>query len=103
MECVYYVETLYCEERYAVVRVANYFIANIYLPCSGSTDGLFICEEILANVSALYDRYRACECLIAGDFNVNLDSSDPVAVCINKFLLDFPYIVAMTFFLYKSL
>jgi len=47
-----------------------------------------MCEEILANVSALYDRYRACECLIAGDFNVNLDSSDPVAVCINKLLLD---------------
>ena len=83
-----HVESLYCEERYSVVRVANYFIANIYLPCSGSTDRLFICEEILANVSALYDRYRACECLIAGDFNVNLDSSDPVAVCINKFLLD---------------
>ena len=33
-----HVETIYCEERYAVVRVANYFIANIYLPCSGSTD-----------------------------------------------------------------
>ena len=52
MECVYYVETLYCEECYAVVRVANYFIANIYFPCSGSTDRLFMCEEILANVSA---------------------------------------------------
>jgi len=48
-----------------------------------------MCEEILANVSANVMLVWPCACLIAGDFNVNLDSSDPVAVCINKFLLDF--------------
>ena len=42
----------------------------------------------MASISALRERYHKYQCVIAGDFNVNLDSSDPVARCINKFLDD---------------
>ena len=73
-----FVETTHCEERYTAVRVANCLIVNVYLPCAGSTDRLFVCEELLASMSALRERYHKYQCVIAGDFNVNLDSSDPV-------------------------
>ena len=36
--------------------------------------------------------------IIAGDFNTDLDSSDPVAMCINKFLVDFSLLRCDTIF-----
>jgi len=83
------VETIFCEERYTAIRVANYFIVNVYLPCVGSPNRLLVCEELLASISALCDRYPGYEFIIAGDFNTDLDSSDPVDVCINKFMADY--------------
>ena len=55
------VETIFCEERYAAIRVYNYFIVNVYLPCVGSPNRLLICEELLANISTLRQRYRGYE------------------------------------------
>jgi len=83
------VETIFCEERYTAIRVANYIIVNVYLPCVVSPNRLLVCEELLANISALCQRYRGYEFIIASDLNTDLDSSDPVAVCINKFLVEF--------------
>ena len=51
---------------------------------------LFDCNS--ANISALYDRYNKYQCIIAGDFNTNLDASDPVAVLIKNFLSDYSLI-----------
>ena len=33
-----------------------------------------------------YDRYRTCECVIAGDLNVDLDGSDIVAAYVSGIL-----------------
>jgi len=82
------VETIYCEERYTVVRVANYLVINVCLPCAGSADRLFLYEDLLASILAGRERYCMYECLIAGDFNTNLDKSDPVAHCVNTFITD---------------
>lgn len=71
-------ETIFCDERYSIVRVANYFIVNLYLPCVGTTDRLLICENVFENVQAWRDRYSMCDCIIAGDFNVDLDGSDTI-------------------------
>jgi len=38
-------ETIYCNERYGIVLVANYFIVTLYLPCVGTSDRLLICEN----------------------------------------------------------
>ena len=86
------VETIHCEDRFTVVRVVNYLIINVYFPCAGTANRLFVCEELLANLSALYDRYSKYQCIIAGDFNTNLDAFDPVAVLINNFLSDYSLI-----------
>jgi len=39
-----FVETIHCEERYTAARVANCLIVNVYLPCAGSSDRLFVCS-----------------------------------------------------------
>ena len=39
------VETVYCDERFVIVRVANYIVINVYLPSAGSSDRLFICDD----------------------------------------------------------
>jgi len=39
-----FVETIHCAERYTAARVANCLIVNVYLPCAGSSDRLFVCS-----------------------------------------------------------
>ena len=72
-------ETICCGERNSIVRVANYFIVNVYWPCVGTSDRLLICDDVFENILAWHERYNMCECIIAGDFNVDLDSPDPIA------------------------
>jgi len=43
-------KTITCSERYAIAKVANYIIVNIYLPCVDTLDRLFICEDILKSI-----------------------------------------------------
>ena len=79
-------ETIYCEERFAVVRIANYLIVNVYLPCVGSNDRNLIYEDVLYTVSSWRDRFADCEFILAGDFNINLDTTnDRTAAIVNNF------------------
>ena len=77
-------ETLHCDERYSVFRIANLFIANIYLPCVGTADRMSIYEEVFAEVLAWRDRFPQCECIIGGDFNVCLDKNDLFSDFVNN-------------------
>jgi len=79
-------ETVCCSERYTVIRVANYLIVNMYLPCVGAADRLLLCEDILAEIQAWRFKYNMCECIIAGDLNCNLDSGDQVAAVVSGFI-----------------
>ena len=51
-------ETICCDERYSIVRVANYFIVNVYLPCVGTSDRLLICDDMFGNILAWRERVR---------------------------------------------
>ena len=82
-----YVEKVHCEERFAIVRVANCIFVDIYLPCIGTKDRQLICEATLQDLWSWRERYPMCECLIAGDFNTDLNSSTDVAQYINDFIL----------------
>jgi len=72
-------ETIHCEERFCIARVANYFVVNVYLQCIGTPDRFLICQDLFQDIVTWYDRYRTCEFVIAGDLNVELDGSDVVA------------------------
>ena len=79
-------ETIYCEERFAIVRIANYLIANVYLPCVGSSDRNLIYEDVLYTISSWRDRFADCELILAGDFNTNLNTgNDLTAEIVNNF------------------
>ena len=79
-------ETVYMEERFVVVRVANYLFFNVYLPCVGTKDRLLICQALFDEMRLIRERYCECECLLAGDFNVDLNSNCEVAQLINSFI-----------------
>ena len=62
-----------------IIRVASLLFVNVYLPCVGTVDRILICENILDEIFEWCKSYSDCEILMAGDFNVSLDSSDDVA------------------------
>jgi len=79
---------IHCDERFVVVKVFDYLFINLYLPCSGTKDRLAICTDLFADILSWIGRYSNCKCFIGGDFNVNLDNSDPVALLANRVMND---------------
>ena len=59
------------------------------MPCCGTTDRQMICDDILSNVAECCERLSDCVLIIAGDFNVNLDTRDAVASLIRQFAFKF--------------
>ena len=49
---------------------------------------MLVCEDMLSSISVHCDDFPQCKFIMGGDFNVDLDSSDPIAICVNKFLQD---------------
>jgi len=81
-------ETICCHERYTVIKVLNYLIVNVYLPCVGSVDRLLICSDIFADIQSWCNKFDTCEVIIAGDFNCDLTVSgaDKVFDCVLGFV-----------------
>ena len=77
--------TVYCSERYVIIKVNDCIVANVYLPCVGTVDRDEICGEILAEIGSWYDHYSDCTLVIAGDFNVDLDCKSSIANSICDF------------------
>jgi len=48
-------ETVCCHERYNIIRISNYLIINVYMPCAGTADRLLICSDILADIQSWCD------------------------------------------------
>jgi exonuclease III len=81
-------QTISCADRYVIVKVRNYLIVCIYLPCIGSADRLLLCNTIFDDIWSWREQYVNCDVIIGGDFNVNLDSNDVIANFINSFSVD---------------
>ena len=79
-------EAVFSSERYSVVRVGNLLLFNVYLPCSGSTNRLLICQDVLIDIWSWRENFPGCECIIAGDLNVDLiNGNDDICRYINSF------------------
>jgi exonuclease III len=78
-------ETIYCCDRFAAIKLANYLIINVYLPCNGTTDRIIILYDILAEMQSLLDNHATSDVIIAGDFNADLDIVSSASNSINKF------------------
>ncbi len=81
-----FTETISCSDRMSIIKVCNQIIINIYLPCVGTVDRVTICDEIIVELWSWRQQFPMCECIIAGDFNANLDSNDVVSQLINDFV-----------------
>ena len=80
-------QTVHCDERFSIVKIADVVIVNVYLPCQGTQDRIMLCDDLLAQISSWCDRYSGCDLIVAGDFNCCLDSSsDPVSHRLNNFI-----------------
>ena len=71
--------TVYCSDRFVIIKVGNHILVNVYLPCVGSANRESICDNIFAEIDAWFHRYNNCNFLVAGDFNTNLDINDTVS------------------------
>ena len=80
--------TVHCDERFVIVKVLSCLFINVYLPCSGTMNRLTACVDLLADIWSWREYYSDCKCVIGGDFNTNLDSSDEVARCLTDFIND---------------
>ena len=60
---------------YKLSKKSGFFWPTLYLPCSGSSDRLSVCDELLTDIWSWHVIHSNCECIFAGDFNVNLDCS----------------------------
>ena len=51
-------QSIYCDERFVVIRFANYLIVNVYLPCSGTKERASICSSVLADITSWCENSR---------------------------------------------
>lgn len=80
--------TVFSSDRCVIVRVFNYLLVNVYLPCVGTENRRAIVEDIFYEMSVHMSNYKDCTWLLGGDFNCDLDSRDEVALIINEFACD---------------
>ena len=66
-------------ERIVIIIVGDLVIANVYLPCVGVTDRLFICDEMFNTMSSYLDTFPNFVKIIGGDFNTDLDSKNSIS------------------------
>jgi len=81
-------ECIYTTERFVVTKVGDLLLFNVYLPCVGTEDRSFICNYVLMEICAWRQKYPLWDCVIAGDFNSDLDLTCNISDMINRFLTD---------------
>jgi len=77
--------TIHCEERFIVVKIFNYLLLNVHFPCVGIPNRQQVSTAMLDDLYSYIDNYHGCSFIIAGDFNVNLDGSDVVALHVQTY------------------
>ncbi|MFM2293446.1 MAG: hypothetical protein RIS29_3259, partial [Bacteroidota bacterium] len=79
---------LHCDERYVVIKYADYIIVNVYLPCEGTTDRCLIIENILVEISLLLDANSLDHIvIIGGDFNTDLNETSQASTLVKNLMV----------------
>jgi exonuclease III len=60
-------ETLYAGDRFLVLKIYNFIIINVYMPCDGSTDRLRLYEFILNEILVWREQFSHCSYILAGE------------------------------------
>ena len=87
-ELASHVANIISTERFTVVKIANWLLFSVYLPCSGTRERLSLYTDILQEIQAVVNDHPGCEILIGDDFNSNLNHCDLFSDIINSFIFD---------------
>ena len=60
------------DERFIIVAIGNLIIVNVYLPCAGIADRLFVVEELLTSLLDWISRDCDKVVFIGGDFTIRI-------------------------------
>ena len=74
-------------ERFTAIKLSNWLLVNVYLPCSGTDQRLLIYSDVLCEVQSLISAHSDCDCIVGGDFNSDL--KDAKSHAINHMINDF--------------
>ena len=72
-------------DRFIAIAIGDMLLCNVYLPCAGTENRKFICEEILANIQILRSDFTSHEFVICGDLNTELDDDNDISKLLNSF------------------
>jgi len=76
---------LISRDRFTAVKIANWLLVNVYMPCVGTAQREFLYSDMLSEIDALISSHPSCYSLIGGDFNVELDCNDNISMLVNNF------------------
>ena len=87
-------------DRFICVLIGSVLLFNVYLPCQGTVDRLLVLNEVLSDISNHIRNHPNSECILCGDFNVDLysASSEPCLLSIKQFVSDHSLACAYDFF-----
>jgi exonuclease III len=76
---------VFSSERCIAITVGNLLVVNVYMPCSGTQDREQLYDSIINDVIGVRCQFSGLECLVGGDFNVDLarPNNDKCARMIN--------------------
>ena len=74
-----------CPERFIAALVADWLIINVYMPCVGTNNRTFLYSDTMQEIGLqqLINDYSDYNCLIGGDFYVDLDSTSNISLMVN--------------------
>ena len=81
-------EVISATDRYVIVAVGSVVMINVYFPCVGTNDRLSICDELVNSLLPWLNKYSSRNIVIGGDFNTDLDVTNPISDLINQFTAD---------------
>jgi len=80
-------ENIISQDRFTAVKINNWLLITMYMPCAGTAQRELLYDDVLYELQALINQYPSCDCLIGGDFNVDLDNdiTRPISRTVNTF------------------
>jgi len=73
-------------ERFTVVKMANWLLICVYLPCTGTDNRLLLYSDVLQDLQSVISVHNECDCLIGGDFNTDLTTDNHFNIIVNNFI-----------------
>jgi hypothetical protein len=83
---VYHAVNIIASERFTAIKLFNWLLITVYLPCVGTLQRELLYSELIVELQELVDLHAEYDVLIGGDFNVDLDSHNCISVSVNEFI-----------------